>query len=68
LITYVVLYPVLDHLPRKDLLRFDEVTAYFTISRRTVYRLIRAGVLVKVKVRGALFVTRASIERALRQG
>lgn len=48
-------------LPLKDLFRPDEVAAYFSVSRQTIYKWIREGRLQAVGPRRALRITRASI-------
>ena len=47
----------------KQYFRVDEVAAYFSISVRTVYRLIDEGELKRMKIRGCLRVPLVEIER-----
>jgi excisionase family DNA binding protein len=47
----------------KQYLRVDEVADYFSISVRTVYRLIDEGELKRTKIRGCLRVPLWEIER-----
>jgi len=49
--------------PLKQYLRVDEVSDYFAISVRTVYRLIDEGDLKRTKIRGCLRVPVWEIER-----
>jgi excisionase family DNA binding protein len=49
--------------PIKQYLRVDEVADYFSISVRTVYRLIDEGELKRTKIRGCLRVPIWEIER-----
>ena len=47
----------------KNYYRVDEVAEYFSISVRTVYRLIDEGELKRTKIRGCLRVPAWEIER-----
>ncbi|MBN1227951.1 MAG: helix-turn-helix domain-containing protein [Deltaproteobacteria bacterium] len=47
----------------KNYYRVDEVAEYFSISVRTVYRLIDEGDLKRTKIRGCLRVPAGEIER-----
>lgn len=49
--------------PIKQYFRVDEVADYFSISVRTVYRLIDEGELKRTKIRGCLRVPVWEIER-----
>jgi len=49
-------------LPNKELLRVDEVAAYFCVARSTVYLWIEHGILVAEKYRGVIRVPRESVE------
>ena len=46
-----------------DLLRINEVAEYLRIGRTTLYQLIRAGEIKKIKVRGGVRVRRRDLER-----
>ena len=50
-----------EFLPKKDLLRVDEVAEYFNIDDRTVRRWVTHGILEGEKIRGVLNVSRQSI-------
>jgi excisionase family DNA binding protein len=52
-------------LPKKDLLRPDEVAAYFSISRRTIYAWIDQGKLQAFKVGGSLRIAAEAVEKLL---
>ena len=49
--------------PLKRYYRVDEVAEYFSISVRTVYRLIEEGELSRVKIRGCLRIPLGEINR-----
>jgi excisionase family DNA binding protein len=49
--------------PFKQYYRVDEVAEYFSISVRTVYRLIDEGGLKRTKIRGCLRIPVWEIER-----
>jgi len=49
--------------PLKQYYRVDEVAEYFSISVRTVYRLIEEGELSRVKIRGCLRIPLGEINR-----
>ena len=49
--------------PLKRYYRVDEVAEYFSISLRTVYRLIDEGELRRTKIRGCLRIPVWEIER-----
>ena len=49
-------------LPEKQLLRVDEVSAYFDVSRSTVYLWIDHGLLVAEKYRGTIRVPLESVQ------
>ena len=49
--------------PLKRYYRVDEVAEYFSISVRTVYRLIEEGKLSRVKIRGCLRIPIGEINR-----
>jgi excisionase family DNA binding protein len=49
--------------PIKQYFRVDEVADYFSISVRTVYRLIDEGEIKRMKIRGCLRVPIWEIER-----
>ena len=49
--------------PMKQYFRVDEVAEYFSISVRTVYRLIDEGEIKRTKIRGCLRVPVWEIER-----
>lgn len=46
-----------------DLLRLSEVAAYLRIGRTTLYQLLKAGEIKRVKVRGCTRVQRREVER-----
>lgn len=48
-------------LPKKDLLRVDEVASYFSVTPRTIYLWIEHGHLVAEKIVGCVRVTRKSV-------
>ena len=51
-------------LPKRELLRPDEVAAYFSVSVKTIYRWIEEGKLQAVKVAGRLTrIERAAISK-----
>jgi len=47
----------------KRYFRIDEVAAYFSISARTVYRLIDEGDLQAIRIRGCVRVSAEEIRR-----
>jgi len=49
--------------PLKRYYRVDEVAEYFSISVRTVYRLIEEGELGRTKIRGCLRIPITEIQR-----
>ena len=49
--------------PIKQYFRVDEIADYFSISVRTVYRLIDEGEIKRTKIRGCLRVPIWEIER-----
>jgi len=49
--------------PLKQYYRVDEVAEYFSISVRTVYRLIEEGELSRTKIRGCLRIPVGEIEK-----
>ena len=49
--------------PLKRYYRVDEVAEYFSISVRTVYRLIEEGELRRTKIRGCLRIPITEIQR-----
>jgi excisionase family DNA binding protein len=49
-------------LPMKDLLRVEDVAAYFDVSRSTIYLWIDHGILIAEKYRGIIRVPRESVE------
>ena len=49
--------------PLKRYYSVDEVAEYFSISVRTVYRLIEEGELSRVKIRGCLRIPLGEINR-----
>ena len=49
--------------PLKGYYRVDEVAEYFSISVRTVYRLIEEGELGRAKIRGCLRIPITEIQR-----
>jgi excisionase family DNA binding protein len=51
----------LDRLPEKELLRVDEVAAYFDVSTRTIYLWIDHGHLQAEKLAGSIRITLKSI-------
>lgn len=50
-----------DFLPKKDLLRIDEVSAYFSVEDQTIRLWIAHGHLIAEKHRGTLRVRRQSV-------
>ena len=54
---------LLTHNPLKRYYRVDEVAECFSISVRTVYRLIEEGELSRVKIRGCLRIPLGEINR-----
>jgi excisionase family DNA binding protein len=52
-------------LPKKDLLRPDEVAAYFSLSVRTVYAWIDQGKLEAFRVGGSLRIAAEAVEKLL---
>lgn len=50
-------------LPAKELLRVDEVAAYFDVSRSTIYLWIDHGILEAEKIRGVIRVPRESVQK-----
>ena len=54
-------YPYDGGLPDKDLLRVDEVAAYFNVSASTVYLWIDHGILASEKYNRMLRVPRESV-------
>ena len=53
-----------DALPvTKHYYRLDEVAVYFSISRRTLYRLFDEGHLQPIRIRGCLRVSAGEIQR-----
>jgi len=49
--------------PLKRYYRVDEVAEYFSVSVRTVYRLIEEGELGRTKIRGCLRIPITEIQR-----
>jgi excisionase family DNA binding protein len=49
--------------PTKQYFRIDEVAEYFSISVRSVYRLIDDGELKRMKIRGCIRIPLSEIER-----
>ena len=54
--------PLTTH-PLKRYYRLDEVAVYFSISRRTLYRLLDEGHLQPIRIRGCLRVSAEQIRR-----
>jgi len=54
---------LLSQNPLKRYYRVDEVAEYFSISVRTVYRLIEEGELGRTKIRGCLRIPLTEIQR-----
>jgi excisionase family DNA binding protein len=52
-------------LPKKDLLRPDEVASYFSLSVRTIYSWIESEKLKAFKVCGTIRITKESVEKLL---
>ena len=50
----------IETLPKKELLRPDEVAKYFSVTRRTVYHWCDSGFLDAVKIAGTVRIKRAS--------
>jgi excisionase family DNA binding protein len=50
-----------DFLPKKDLLRIDEVASYFSVEDQTIRLWIAHGHLIAEKHRGTLRVRRQSV-------
>lgn len=50
-------------LPNKNLLRPDEVAAFWSVSVKTIYRWIDLGILEAVKKGGTIRVPREGAER-----
>lgn len=53
----------MDRLPEKELLRVDEVAAYFDVSTRTIYLWIDHGHLQAEKLAGSIRITLKSIQK-----
>lgn len=51
----------------KQLLRVDEVAEVLAVDKRTIYRLLAAGELAGLNVRGALRVQATEINRYIQQ-
>jgi len=49
-------------LPDKELLRVEDVAAFFDVSKSTIYLWIDHGILVAEKYRGIIRVPRESVE------
>jgi excisionase family DNA binding protein len=52
-------------LPLKKTLRPDEIAAFLSLSRRTVYRWIKAGRLPSLRLGGAVRVLRDDLIKAI---
>ena len=52
-------------LPKKELLRPDEVADYLRVKRRTIYRWIEAGKIEAVKTNGLLRIPREAVNRVI---
>jgi excisionase family DNA binding protein len=53
----------MNDLPKKELLRVEDVAAYFDVSRSTIYLWIDHGILLAEKYRGVIRVPRESVEK-----
>jgi len=52
-----------DELPKKELLRPDEVAAFWSVSVKTIYRWIDLGIIPGVKKGGTVRVPREEAEK-----
>jgi excisionase family DNA binding protein len=52
----------MNELPKKPLLRVDEVAAYFDVTEKTIYLWIEHGLLEAEKYKRVIRVTRESIK------
>jgi excisionase family DNA binding protein len=52
-----------NNLPRKNYYRVDEVAQYFSLSTRTIYRLIRQGKIVPLKINHSLRIPAREIHK-----
>jgi len=52
-------------LPKKELLRPDEVADYLRVKRRTIYRWIEAGKIEAVKTNGLLRIPREAVNKVI---
>ena len=53
----------MSELPKKELLRVEDVATYFDVSRSTIYLWIDHGILEAEKYRGIIRVPRDSVEK-----
>ncbi len=54
-----------NSLPKKELLRPDEVADYLRVKRRTIYRWIEAGKIEAVKTNGLLRIPREAVNKVI---
>jgi len=52
-------------LPNKELLRVDEVARYFSVTKNTIYRWIKRGILEAYNPGNTIRVKRESVEKFL---
>lgn len=57
----------MPELPNKELLRPDEVAAFFGVTKSTIYRWCDIDILHAVKIRGTVRITRGSIEAHVKE-
>jgi len=53
----------MTHLPNKELLRVDEVAAFWRVSKKTVYRWIDLGIIPGEKKGGTVRIRREDAEK-----
>ena len=51
----------MEALPKKELLRVDEVATYFDVSKATIYLWVDHGLLEAEKYRGVIRIARKSV-------
>ena len=57
----VLIKEKVEGLPKKELLRPDEVAKYFSVTKRTVYKWCECGQLDHIRVGRTLRVVRSSV-------
>lgn len=55
------------NLPNRTLLRVDEVSVFFAVSKMTIYRWYKADDLQGILLKGGLWIYRQSVEDLVRQ-